>query len=100
MEISTEPLIDEKDLRRLNPKLSDDPALVFVCQPGRDELEDSLLQAIATGLSFSSRTSSLYFAMKWNRIEYARRYILNYQTIIHWTVRCVDLLSRKEKHHR
>ncbi len=29
----------------------------------------------------------LNFAMEWNKIEYTQRHILNYNTIIDWTVK-------------
>ncbi len=31
--------------------------------------------------------SEFHFAMEWNKIEYTQRHILNYNTIIDWTVR-------------
>ena len=31
--------------------------------------------------------SEFQFAMEWNKIVYAQKYILNYNTIIDWTVK-------------
>ena len=65
--LSTEQILNEKDLQRLNPKNINDYPLVFVCQPGRDELDESLLQAIGVGSSFLLWKNLFYFFLYFKR---------------------------------
>jgi hypothetical protein len=54
----TEKILTEKDLRRLNHKNTNDCPLVFVCQPGKDELDEMILQTISVGSSVFPQKSS------------------------------------------
>ncbi len=42
-------ILSEADLRRLTHLDDNARALIFVCQPGKDELDESILEAIGTG---------------------------------------------------
>ncbi|UJR33516.1 hypothetical protein I4U23_020961 [Adineta vaga] len=89
-QLPTEKIIDEKDLRRLTHVNNNDTrTLIFVCQPGRDELDEYILRAVSTAIQIidksHARIRKLSFAMRWNKLNYAQIYILNQNTIIHWT---------------
>ncbi len=62
-ESTIEQIFTEKDLRRLNHKNTNDYPLVFVCQPGKDELDETILQAISIGsLIFPCKSSFFHFS--------------------------------------
>ncbi|CAF3631948.1 unnamed protein product [Adineta steineri] len=88
-ETSNEQLLSEKDLHRLINMNENTRTLMFVCQPGKDELDESILRAISTAIQIidkdRARIRKLSFAMRWNKINYAQIYILNHNTIINWT---------------
>ncbi len=48
-EPSNELILSETDLRRLTHLDDNARNLIFVCQPGKDELDESILEAIGTG---------------------------------------------------
>ncbi len=56
---SNEQLLSEVDLRRLAYINNNNRTLIFVCQPGKDELDESIIQAIGAGQSFILSKSSL-----------------------------------------
>jgi hypothetical protein len=47
--LSNEGLLPEVDLRRLTRIEDNERRLIFVCQPGKDELDERILQAIGAG---------------------------------------------------
>jgi hypothetical protein len=55
--MSNEELLSEANLHRLNERNDDARTLIFVCQPGKDELDEYLLRAIGAGeiLNFLSK---------------------------------------------
>ncbi|CAF4333269.1 unnamed protein product, partial [Adineta steineri] len=88
-ETSNEQILSEKDLHRLINMNENTRTLMFVCQPGKDELDESIIRAISTAIQIidkdRARIRKLSFAMRWNKINYAQIYILNHNTIINWT---------------
>ena len=46
---SNEPILSEIDLHRLTDMSDNARSLVLVCQPGKDELDESILRAIGIG---------------------------------------------------
>ncbi|CAF0913450.1 unnamed protein product [Adineta steineri] len=79
-ETSNEQILSEKDLHRLINMNENTRTLMFVCQPGKDELDESILRAISTAIQIidkdRARIRKLSFAMRWNKINYAQIYIL------------------------
>jgi hypothetical protein len=46
---SNEKILTEEDLRRLTYINNNERTIIFVCQPGKDELDENILQAIGAG---------------------------------------------------
>ncbi len=46
---SNKQILTEEDLRRLIYINNNERTMIFVCQPGKDELDESILQAIGAG---------------------------------------------------
>ena len=46
----TEEIVPNEDLRRLTYINQNARNVIFVCQPGRDELDESILRAVNIGL--------------------------------------------------
>ncbi|CAF2337273.1 unnamed protein product [Rotaria sp. Silwood2] len=87
--LSSEQLSSEIDFRKLAHINDNQKSLIFVCQPGKDELDESILRAISSAIriidSSYAHIMELNFAIRLNKIDYAQINILNYNTIIHWT---------------
>ena len=65
--MSNEELLPEGDLHRLNHRNDDARTLIFVCQPGKDELDEYLLRAIGAGEIFhffSKLSFNFHFSLK------------------------------------
>jgi hypothetical protein len=58
---SSSQILTETDLRQLTYINNTDHPLIFVCQPGKDELDEILLQAVSAGKSFIP-SISLFFS--------------------------------------
>ncbi|CAF3340472.1 unnamed protein product [Rotaria sp. Silwood1] len=94
-ELSTEQLLSELDFRTFSHIKNNKNRLIFVCQPGRDELDESILRAISSAIriidSSHAHVIELSFAIRFNRIKYTQKHILNYNTIINWTNNELDI---------
>ncbi|CAF3425733.1 unnamed protein product [Rotaria socialis] len=86
---SKQQLLSGKDFRRLADIKDTKSSPIFVCQPGRDQLDESILRAFSYAIktidSSHARVTEFGFAIRLNKINYAQTYILNHDTIIYWT---------------
>ncbi|CAF0751879.1 unnamed protein product [Adineta ricciae] len=88
-DMPTEQIIPNNDLRRLTYTIQNTRNTIFVCQPGRDELDESILRAVNSAIEIidpsHAQVRKLSFALRWNKIHYTQINILNQNKIIHWT---------------
>ncbi|CAF0945807.1 unnamed protein product [Rotaria sordida] len=87
---SNEKLLSEIDVHKFSHHINANKnSLIFVCQPGKDEIDESILRAFRSAIRIIDNShvhiKELNFAIQLNKIDYAQRYILNHNTIIDWT---------------